>query len=173
MESEELIEIGKEAGGAMERFIGVTMAITAAFLAMVTLMGHRLHTEEVVMQTKSVDGWAFYQAKNNRYHMYANDAKLAELTGGATASQVVAERKKKSQEEREQADEIRRDTEKLDVATEATARRATLFDISEIGLEIGIVLSSISLLTKSALFWRLGFIPSGIGLAIAAYGLLR
>jgi hypothetical protein len=173
MESEELIDLGKEARGVGDRVIGVTMAITAALLAMVTLMGHRLHTEEVVLQTKSVDGWAFYQAKNNRYHMYAADAKLAELTGGAGASQVAAEWKKKSQEEREQADQIRHDTEKLDIATEVTARRATFFDISEIGLEIGIVLSSISLLTQSGLFWRLGFIPSGIGVAVAVYGLLH
>src|ERR1700692_5095258 len=101
MESEELIEIGKEAGGVGERLIGVTMAITAAFLAVVTLMGHRLHTEEVVMQTKSADGWAYYQAKNNRYHMYANDAKLAELSGAVGASAVVADWKKKSEEERQ------------------------------------------------------------------------
>jgi hypothetical protein len=173
MESEELIEISKEAGGRRERLIGVTMAITAAFLAVVTLMGHRLHTEEVVMQTKSADGWAYFQAKNNRYHMYATDARLAELTGAPGAPAQAAEWKKKSEEERQQADEIRKDTEKLDVETEATARRATLFDISEIGLEIGIVLSSISLLTRSGLFWRLGFVPSGIGLAVALYGLLR
>jgi hypothetical protein len=173
MESEELIEISKDAGGVGERLIGVTMAITAAFLAVVTLMGHRLHTEEVVMQTKSADGWAYYQAKNNRYHMYANDAKLAELTGAAAASAVVADWKKKSEEERQQAEEIRKDTEKLDVATEVAARHATFFDLSEICLEVGIVLGSIALLTKSAFFWRLGFIPSGIGLAIALYGLLH
>jgi hypothetical protein len=173
METEELIEMGKETHGVRDRVIGVTMAITAALLATVTLMGHRLHTEEVVMQTKSVDGWAFYQAKNNRYHMYANDAKLAELASGGAAADVIADWKKKSQEERQQAEEIRRDTEKLDVTTEATARRATLFDLSEIGLEIGIVLSSISLLTKSALYWRLAFIPSGLGVAIAVYGLFR
>jgi len=173
MESQELIEMSKEAGGGGERLVGVTMAIFAAFLAVVTLLGHRLHTEEVVMQTKSADGWAYYQAKNNRYHMYANDAQLAELSGAAAASSVVAEWKKKSEEEHQQAEEIRKDTEKLDVETEATARRATFFDISEIGLEIGIVLSSISLLTASALYWRLGFLPSGIGVAVAIYGLMH
>ena len=35
MESQELIEISKDAGGVGERLIGVTMAITAAFLAVV------------------------------------------------------------------------------------------------------------------------------------------
>src|SRR5229473_3364865 len=114
MESEELIEVSKEAGGPGERLIGITMAITAAFLAMVTLMGHRLHTEEVVMQTKSADGWAYYQAKNNRSHMYANDAKLAELTGAAAAAPVVEEWTKKAKEEREQANDVRKETERLD-----------------------------------------------------------
>src|SRR5436190_1099696 len=154
MESEELIEIGKEAGGAMERFIGVTMAVTAAFLAMVTLMGHRLHTEEVVMQTKAADQWAYYQAKNNRSHMYENDSKLAELTGAVASAPVVAAWKKKSEEERGQADTIRDDAEELDRDTERTARRANFFDIVEICFEVGIVLSSIALLTISARFRR-------------------
>src|ERR1700676_4421272 len=123
MESEELIEISTEAGGGRERLIGVTMAITAAFLAVVTLMGHRLHTEEVVMQTKSADGRAYFQAKNNRYHMCATDARLAELTGAPGAPAQAAEWKKKSEEERQQAEQIRKDTEKLDVENEAAARR--------------------------------------------------
>jgi hypothetical protein len=35
-----------------------SMAIFAAGLAMVTPMGHRLHTEEVVLRTKVADGCA-------------------------------------------------------------------------------------------------------------------
>lgn len=173
MESEELIELREEAGGVGQRAIGVTMAITAALLAAVTLMGHRLHTEEVVMQTKSADGWAYYQAKNNRFHMYANDAKLAELTGAKDAPTVVAEWSKKAEEERKQADEIRVENEKLEKETEATARRATFFDLGEISLEVGIVLCSIALLTKAALFWRASFVPMALGIAVAVFGLLR
>jgi len=65
--------------------IGLTMAIVAALLASVDAHGHRLHTEETVQQTKSADGGVF-QAKNNRSHMYATDAKLAELIGPQGAS---------------------------------------------------------------------------------------
>jgi hypothetical protein len=170
METEDLIELGKDAGHVGDRVIGVTMAITAAFLAVVTLMGHRLHTEEVVLQTKSADGWAYYQAKNNRSHMYGTDAKLAQLIGTPAAAPLVAEWTKKSTEERQQAEDVRVENEKLDHETEAAARRATYFDLAEICLEVGIVLSSISLLTKAALFWRLGFVPILIGLAIAGFG---
>jgi len=168
VETEELIELKEEARGA--RGIGVTMAITAAILAVVTMMGHRLHTEEVVMQTKSADGWAYFQAKNNRFHMYANDAKLAELTGAAGAAPVVADWTKKAEEERKQAGDVQKATEQLDRNTEATARRATFFDLSEICLEVGIVLCSIALLTSTATFWRASFVPMLIGLAIALYG---
>ena len=51
MESNELWEPAEHAPPAVQRIIGVTMALFAACLAIVTLMGHRLHTEEVVLQT--------------------------------------------------------------------------------------------------------------------------
>jgi len=66
MDEQELFELSDKAHKRVERTIGLTMAIIAACLAMVTLMGHRLHTEETVAQTKAADGWAYYQAKNSR-----------------------------------------------------------------------------------------------------------
>jgi hypothetical protein len=168
MDSEELIKLKEEAHG--ERLIGLTMAITAAFLAAVTLMGHRLHTEEVVLQTKAADGWAYYQAKNSRYHMYENDAKLAELTGAKDAAAVSGGWMKKSKEEHKQAEEIREQNERAEKETEAAAHRATFFDIGEICLEVGIVLCSISLLTRSPYFWQASFVPSLIGVGMSLFG---
>src|SRR5947208_8699518 len=124
MENQELAEIAEHVHRPSDRAIGLTMAVVAALLAVATLMGHRLHTEEVVLQTKAADGWAYYQAKNSRYHMYANDAKLAELTGSKDASAVAADWMKKSEEEHAQAEEIRKENERLDKETEAAARRA-------------------------------------------------
>src|SRR5207248_9935444 len=81
MEPRELLETSERVHAAGERRIGVTMAGVAAGLALVTLMGHRLHTEEVVLQTQAADSWAYYQAKNTRSQMYGADAKLVELQG--------------------------------------------------------------------------------------------
>ena len=53
MEPEELAEVSEHAHGKAQRTIGLTMAVIAALLATVTLMGHRLHTEETVQQTKA------------------------------------------------------------------------------------------------------------------------
>ena len=170
METQELIELSDKAHEALQRRIGVTMAVLAAFLAVVTLMGHRLHTEEVVLQTKLADQWAYYQAKNTRSQIYANDARLADLQSG---SSVAAEWKGKAEQERQQADEIRHSNEELDQETQAAARRATLFDGGEVFLEIAIVLSSISLLTGTPRFWQASFLVAVVGLALAGAGFVR
>src|SRR5579872_612280 len=47
-----------------------TMAVLAVVLAATTLLGHRSHTEELLMQSKATDQWAYYQAKNIRVHNY-------------------------------------------------------------------------------------------------------
>jgi len=171
MESDELIEVSEKAHSSRERRVGLTMAVIAAVLATATLMGHRLHTEEVLLQTKATDGWAYFQAKNGRFHMYANDAVLAELAG--PNGHAIAEGwKKKAEEERSQSEDIRKDNEHLEAETQAAARRANYFDAAEICLEIAIVLCSITLLTGAPLFWRLSFVGAAIGIAIGAFGFL-
>ena len=56
--------------------------------------------------------------------------------------------------------------------TEVITRRADHFDTSELFLEVSIVLCSISLLAENKAYWRLSFITTLIGVAIAIYGLL-
>jgi len=169
MENHELLESTEDARHAGNRRIGVTMAIFAAALALVTMMGHRLHTDEVVLQTQVADGWAYYQAKSSRSQMYAADAKLAELQGAAGDATAKAWIEKAAQE-RKDADEIRHSTEELDRETKATAQRATRFDEAEVFLEIAIVLCSVTLLTGSRGFWFASFAGGAIAVALAALG---
>src|SRR5690242_1155351 len=65
--SEELTELQEHAehakGNAKLAPVSVTMAILAVLVAVASLLGHRSHTEEVVLQAKSSDQWAYYQAK--------------------------------------------------------------------------------------------------------------
>src|SRR5579863_7025189 len=46
--------------------VSVTISILAVLVAAVTLLGHRSHTEEILLQTQATDQWAYYQAKNIR-----------------------------------------------------------------------------------------------------------
>jgi hypothetical protein len=76
---EELKEGAEHAHQSGEKGIGLTMAIVAVLLAMATLMGHRTHTEEGLIQGKIVDEWNFYQAKHSRAHEYGAMAEVAAL----------------------------------------------------------------------------------------------
>src|SRR5262249_3843506 len=102
----------REAAVEGERRIGVTMAIVAVVLALATMLAHRTHTEEVVLQTRAADQWGYYQSKNSRSHMYEADSKLAMLSapGKDLAGQLVEAGKKES----EDAERIRQRAERLE-----------------------------------------------------------
>src|SRR5258707_781652 len=47
-----------------------SMAILAVLVAIVSLLGHRSSTEQILLQTKAADTWAEYQAKSIRQNAY-------------------------------------------------------------------------------------------------------
>src|SRR5689334_18492710 len=79
MNIEELKEGTEHAHSSGEKGIGLTMAVVAVMLAMATLLSHRAHTEEGLLQGKIVDEWNFYQAKHIRAHEYGAIAEMAAL----------------------------------------------------------------------------------------------
>src|SRR5580700_4464098 len=72
MEANEVQEFAKqmkesgEEGGESLTSISLAISILAVLVAMVTVLGHRTHTEAVLMQGKATDQWNLYQAKKIR-----------------------------------------------------------------------------------------------------------
>jgi hypothetical protein len=97
---EELKEGVEHANKSGEKGVGLTMAVVAVLLAMATLLGHRAHTEEGLIQGKIVDQWNFYQAKHIRAHEYGAMAELAAaIANPAAAKDLALKDYKKSLEE--------------------------------------------------------------------------
>src|SRR5579871_6278474 len=63
---EELREHSEHAQNPFDKRVAATMAIIAAALALVSVLGHIATTEELLLQQKASDQWAFYQAKSIR-----------------------------------------------------------------------------------------------------------
>jgi hypothetical protein len=147
--------------------VSLTMAVLAVFVAVVSLLGHRAHTEEVVLQALASDQWAYYQAKNIRQHedelfVASNNAGVA---GGVREKySQEAERYKK---EKDEIQEKARDKEN-EVAMER--KRANRYDLAEVFLEIGLVITSITLLSGRRLFWHTGIVLSVVGVVVAVMG---
>jgi hypothetical protein len=155
--------------------VSLTMAILAVLVAVVSLMGHRAHTEEVILQAKASDQWAFFQAKNIRGH---EDKLFANLTAITTSSQAEALAKvreeylQESERYKEDQKEIESEARKLEGEVAVERKRADRYDLGEVFLEIGLVVTSITLLSGRRLFWYLGLVMGALGIVVAVTGLL-
>ncbi len=52
----------------MGKMIGVLASILAVFLAVVTIVSHRAHTDAVLFKSEANDKWSYYQAKKIKFH---------------------------------------------------------------------------------------------------------
>src|ERR1700722_19786809 len=69
MEANEAGELQEHAEHAQESWskpVAFTMSVLAVMVAIVTVLGHRTHTEAVLTQNKATDQWNLYQAKKIR-----------------------------------------------------------------------------------------------------------
>ena len=66
-----------EGGGESLRIISLAISILAVLVAMVTVLGHRSHTEAILMQSRAGDQWNEYQAKKIRMDNLSVDVDLA------------------------------------------------------------------------------------------------
>jgi hypothetical protein len=168
MEVDEIKESSEKAREAGEKTIGLTMAIIAVLLALATMLGHRTHTEEVLIQTKANDQWAYYQAKNIRSHLYQANSDMARLIKGDAA--IAENFGNQAEDQKHGAEAVRAKAEDLEKEVAQTSRRAGRFDASEIFLEVAIVLCSITLLTGRRSYWMVSFVSSAVGIAFLITG---
>jgi hypothetical protein len=179
MEADEANELKEHAEhGAHEaslRPVAFTMSLLAVLVAVTTVLGHRTHTEAVLDQDRTTDLWNYYQAHKIR----ANETELAtDLLGvvslankddAAKLAKSYADHQKKwdsdLKEEQDQAEVMEKKVERVEA-------RADRFDLAEALLEIGLVITSVTLLTKSRVYWFLGLVFSVAGLVSVASAFL-
>jgi hypothetical protein len=182
MNVEELKEGAEHAHNKGEKALGLTMAIVAVMLAMATLLGHRTHTEEIVLQGDRNTQWVNYDVKRMQAKMYDAFATAnAHVPGNEEIAagfkeQAKLEREgepaKNSAPAKDGTEKIREKAQELDAEMKLTQRRASYYDAAELFLEISIVLCSIALLAEMKLFWKLSFITTALGVGVAFWGLL-
>ena len=158
-ELQEHAEHGSKESGMQP--VAFTMAVLAVLVAVTTVFGHRTHTEAILDQNKATDQWNEYQAHKIR----ANDTALAaDLLGVVTIQDKDAAKKIAKAYADHQAkwgDDLKDDKEKAE-AFEAKVEQA------EALLEIGLVITSVTLLTRKQVYWYMGIVFSLAGIASAA-----
>jgi Domain of unknown function (DUF4337) len=177
MSADELQELQEHAEHAQHHPslapVSLTMAVLAVLVAVVSLLGHRAHTEEVVLQAKASDQWSYYQAKNVRQHEDELFATFAAAVTSKDEGQMTEFRDSSSQEAeryKREKDEIQDKAHELEREVAIERKRADRYDLAEVFLEIGLVITSITLLSGRRIFWHSGVVLSVIGIAVAVNG---
>jgi hypothetical protein len=170
-EMQEFAKQVKEGGEESLTNISLAISILAVLVAMVTVLGHRTHTEAVLMQARATDEWNLYQAKKIRQDNTENVIDQMTLAPNvdakATAAKVaeyrahIAKWKDDLNEETKSAREYEEEVKKAEA-------KAVRFDIGEALLQISVVLSSITLFTRRKSFFYGGLALGAAGLIVAA-----
>jgi hypothetical protein len=150
--------------------VSITISIMAVLAASVTLMGHRAHTEELLRQSQSADKWAQYQAKSVRLHETQGFSDVVNIVSTMDKEKGEALREKyKKEVEHYQSDkeDISKEAKELAADRDLAGHKGDRFDGGEALLEVGLVICSITLLTKRKLFWFGGMLVGAAGFVIA------
>ncbi|HEY0757819.1 MAG TPA: DUF4337 domain-containing protein [Acidisarcina sp.] len=174
-EAQELQEQHEHAHEGHLKPVSFTMSVLAVMVAVVTVLGHRTHTEAVLSQARASDQWNLYQAKKIRQNdtlltgdllsaLALRDPIVAKKIGDGYASHQAKWNQDLKDEEAE--------AKSLEADVGFAERRASRFDLGEALLEIGLVVTSITLLTKQRAYWGLGIMFGLAGAVVACLAFL-
>lgn len=167
---EEVEEHVHHAEEPFDKRVAGSMAIVAALLAVVSVWGQHLTTEELLMQQQSSDQWAFYQAKSIRRYISETTRDTVQQVKGDSA--VVKRYDQAADKYRKDGDAIQKKAQDLQNDSEQTGRKAVRVHGGEVFLEIAIVFSSLAILTKRGILFGAGLVAGAAGIAISVSALL-
>jgi hypothetical protein len=157
------------------RPVAFTMSLLAVLVAVTTVLGHRTHTEAVLFQAKASDTWNEYQAKKNRAYDTALVTDLLNVVAISDKDKAQKIAKGYSDHQGKWADDLeteKKQAEAYEDEVKMAERKGVRFDLAEALLEIGLVITSVTLLTRSRIYWYLGMVFSIGGIASAISVLL-
>lgn len=174
MEAHEVQELKEHAeDGAHEsalRPVAFTMSVLAVLVAITTVLGHRTHTEAVLFQNKATDQWNEYQAKKIRSEITKHADDILAVMPVADKDKTAKTLKDDEIHQDKWKDELPEEQKKA-VELQSEVRRAEAlagrFDLAEALLEIGLVITSVTLLTRSRVYWYFGIIFALCGILSA------
>jgi|SRR5690348_10417790 uncharacterized protein DUF4337 len=166
---EELEEQTHHAHEPFDKRVAASMALIAALLAIVSVLGHILTTEELLHQQKASDEWAYSQAKDIRHYMaqVASDV----LQGAPGKVGLVSKYGQDDKRYKSDTATIQEKASEYEQESYRDGRKAFRMHIGEVFLEIAIVLSSLAILAKRKFMWFVAIASAAVGSLTAATSL--
>ena len=178
MEATEMQEFAKQVKeGGEESLTNISLAISilAVLVAMVTVLGHRSHTEAVLAQARATDQWNLYEAKKIRQdslEVVIDQIQLQPTVDPKGTAAKLAEYKAHIAKWSNDLAETQKTAKGFEHDVEHAEHQASRFDLGEALLQISVVLSSITLFTRRRTWYFGGISLGAVGLLVAASAFL-
>jgi hypothetical protein len=166
---EEIEEHLHHARDRFDKLVAANMAIVAALLAIVSVLGQHYNTEELLKQQESSDQWAYYQAKGTRLYV-AQSTEDLRASIRPESKPLTRYQQDAARYAREQSS-IQERARELEHERDESGKRARQLHLGEVFLELAIVLLSLAILTKRRplAFSALGSAALGLALAVSGF----
>lgn len=178
---EKVSEADKEAagpGGELARPAAIVVAVLAAFLAIATFLSNEAVKEVITGETKAADMTAQLETNDVKTIIASGDAVLLRVvaTGSpkeATAAGKAEELEGRVQSELQPVDRLLTAKIAADAQERSHAdQRHLLYELAEVGIQVGIVLAGISILARRRWMLTAGSGLGAAGVVVLIAGLL-
>lgn len=153
--------------------VSITISIMAVIVAGVSLLGHRAHTEALRLETQAASRWTQFQAKSIRLHEtqgFSDVVKIVAPLNKELGEELKAKYAKEVEHYAGDKVDVSKEAKNLEEERDLTVRQADRLDGGTALLEIGLVICSITLLTKRKGFWIGGVLIGALGFGLAVTG---
>jgi hypothetical protein len=148
--------------------VALAAALLAVLAAVTALLAEHGANEAMLLQIRSSDQWAFYQAKGIKANVLEMRIDLLSALGKPTSA---ADRDKLAEYRREQK-EIFAEADSLQRESQIHFARHRRYSYGVTMFQVGIAISAIAVLTRRRAYWHVAIAFGVVGLGLLAYGLI-
>jgi hypothetical protein len=184
VDTRDVLEHAEQAEEAAERRedfgrrAAVVISVLAALLAIASLAGSRAATEAILAQAKASDAYNEYQANSLKRHINLDDATQLRILAAGTRAEADANKQAGSLEQavadkyQPNQDELLPKAQDLERERDLAESRHRGFQTAEAAFQLGIVLSSISIVARARWLLLGGAALGVIGVLLGANAFL-
>lgn len=163
-----------------QKRVGIFISVLAVIMAVVTALANNEGNQMIVKQVEASNGFAWYQSKRQRSYM--NEIEIGRIKRELAGTPNEAQRKMLEETQSKLAAknaEYEKENEEINRSSKLKAQEGLLaahkhhrLEYAEVALHIAVVLCSLTLLTDSKLYFRIGVIATVAGVVLAVSALL-
>jgi hypothetical protein len=175
----EAVEKARESHDGLNNLIAVLVALLATFMALCNIKDGNIVQAMSQEQAKSVDQWAYYQAKGTKLNLaesVLDQLQLRKAEGGGAAAPLLDKEIATYTQQVKKYDKEKADIKRVAEGAQAEYDRLNVhddqFDMSEAAISISIALLGVSALVRKKWLVGVAILFAGFGVVLGLAGFL-